>query len=96
MERSAKAESPMLVTGRPLIELGMVIVSSKPVYAVMVIVPALVVKAKSCARVVRDNADRSRSEGSSLAAHEVIEGVFIKTWSDRSSKSKGQFHQVHS
>src|SRR6266540_1486913 len=41
---SMNAESPMRVTGRPLIVPGMATAPSEPVYAVMVIAPALVVK----------------------------------------------------
>ena len=41
--QSENAESPMLVTGRPSIVLGMVTSPPGPVYPVMVIVPLLVV-----------------------------------------------------
>ena len=42
-EKPENALFPMLVTGRPLVVLGMVTAPPEPVYPVMVIVPLLVV-----------------------------------------------------
>src|ERR1035441_1935060 len=42
--RPENAPAPMLVTGRPVIVLGMVTAPPEPVYTVMVIVPLMVVQ----------------------------------------------------
>src|ERR1035441_8551989 len=44
LRHEKNAQSPMLVTGRPLVVLGMVTSPPEPVYPAMVIVPLLVVQ----------------------------------------------------
>jgi hypothetical protein len=64
LEQLMNAESAMLVTGRPLVVLGMITAPPEPVYPVMVIAPLLVEKVNwACTAAGSINSNNS---GSSL------------------------------
>ena len=69
------AWSPMLVTGRPFVVLGIVTAPPEPVYPVMVMVPLLVVKvywACTTAGSANSNATDSNTLNNVFIAHSTL------------------------